>query len=160
MFHYGQNPLDELNRTLLIGGLISMILSSLVFRGIGWMSTVLSLIAAAMLIYAVIRLFAGKPEKRSRENLRFLTMTTGVRTLLNRIGRWFSEAFASIKGLFTKNGGAQRVKKPRKNPTWAELKKYKYFICPQCTQKLRVPRGKGRLRVTCTKCGNVFEIKS
>lgn len=39
-------------------------------------------------------------------------------------------------------------------------KNYKYLNCPQCMQKLRVPRGKGRLRVTCTRCGNKFETKS
>lgn len=41
-----------------------------------------------------------------------------------------------------------------------DRKNYKYLSCPQCMQKLRVPRGKGRLRVTCTRCGNRFETKS
>lgn len=41
-----------------------------------------------------------------------------------------------------------------------DRKNYKYLSCPQCMQKLRVPRGKGRLRVTCTRCGNKFETKS
>ena len=52
------------------------------------------------------------------------------------------------------------IKKAGKNPTWAELKQYKYLICPQCAQRLRVPRGKGRIRVTCINCGNVFETRS
>lgn len=42
----------------------------------------------------------------------------------------------------------------------AERRKYKYLTCPQCMQKLRVPRGKGNLRVTCTKCGYKFNAKS
>ena len=29
--------------------------------------------------------------------------------------------------------------------------------CPACHQKLRVPAGKGRIRVTCSGCGNRFE---
>ena len=41
-----------------------------------------------------------------------------------------------------------------------DRRNYKYLSCPQCMQKLRVPRGKGRLRVTCTRCGNRFETKS
>ena len=55
---------------------------------------------------------------------------------------------------------ARRARRARKNPTWSEIKHYKYLICPQCTQRLRVPRGKGRLIVTCTRCGNRFETKS
>ena len=42
----------------------------------------------------------------------------------------------------------------------AERKKYKYLICPQCRQKLRVPKGKGNIRVTCAKCGCKFNAKS
>ncbi len=42
----------------------------------------------------------------------------------------------------------------------AERKKFKYLTCPQCRQKLRVPKGKGKLRVTCTKCGCKFDAKS
>ena len=29
--------------------------------------------------------------------------------------------------------------------------------CPRCPQKLRVPTGKGRIRVTCSACGTTFE---
>ena len=29
--------------------------------------------------------------------------------------------------------------------------------CPQCRQQLRIPSGKGRIRVTCTACGTQFE---
>lgn len=37
---------------------------------------------------------------------------------------------------------------------------YKFFKCPQCKASMRVPRGKGKIRVTCHKCGNVFITKS
>jgi len=29
--------------------------------------------------------------------------------------------------------------------------------CPSCPQKLRIPAGKGRIRITCTECGTKFE---
>ena len=29
--------------------------------------------------------------------------------------------------------------------------------CPRCSQKLRIPAGKGRIRVTCSGCGTTFE---
>lgn len=35
-----------------------------------------------------------------------------------------------------------------------------YFKCPSCGQQLRVPRGKGRITVTCRGCGASFEEKS
>lgn len=41
-----------------------------------------------------------------------------------------------------------------------ELKEYKYYACPQCAQRLRVPRGKGRIRITCIRCGNRFIKKT
>jgi len=35
-------------------------------------------------------------------------------------------------------------------------KDYKYFKCPNCKQELRVPRGKGKITVTCKKCNTKF----
>jgi len=39
-------------------------------------------------------------------------------------------------------------------------KDYKYFKCPNCKQELRVPRGKGKISVTCKKCNTKFIAKS
>lgn len=39
-------------------------------------------------------------------------------------------------------------------------KDYKYFKCPNCKQELRVPRGKGKIAVTCSKCHTKFIQKS
>lgn len=38
--------------------------------------------------------------------------------------------------------------------------KYKVFKCPNCSQKLRVPRKKGKIVITCRKCGTEFKGKS
>ena len=35
-----------------------------------------------------------------------------------------------------------------------------YFKCPNCGQHLRVPRGKGKITVTCRGCGASFQEKS
>ena len=35
-----------------------------------------------------------------------------------------------------------------------------YFKCPNCSQQLRVPRGKGKITVTCRSCGASFQEKS
>ncbi len=39
-------------------------------------------------------------------------------------------------------------------------KEHRYFRCPNCGQQLRVPRGKGKITVTCRNCGASFEERS
>ena len=39
-------------------------------------------------------------------------------------------------------------------------KEHCYFKCPSCGQYLRVPRGKGKITVTCRGCGASFQEKS
>ena len=39
-------------------------------------------------------------------------------------------------------------------------KTYKYFRCPSCKQSLRVPKGKGNISITCSKCRTVFKKRS
>ena len=149
--------LDELNRALLIVG-ISASLIGMFFKYGTALRYVCTAITAAALIYAAVRIFSGRPEKRNQENLRYLTVTTGLSNFFRNLGDAIRRPFVR-----NKDSSTVRVKKARnakKNPTWSELKQFKYFICPQCAQRLRVPRGKGRLRVTCTRCGNVFEVKS
>ncbi len=40
-----------------------------------------------------------------------------------------------------------------------DRKNYSYFKCPTCKQVLRAPKGRGKIRVTCSRCGNKFERK-
>ncbi|MCH3965912.1 MAG: hypothetical protein LKE46_16985 [Clostridium sp.] len=37
---------------------------------------------------------------------------------------------------------------------------YKIFKCPNCSQKMRVPRHKGKITITCRNCGTSFKGKS
>lgn len=37
---------------------------------------------------------------------------------------------------------------------------HKYFNCPKCHQPVRVPKGKGKIAITCPKCREVFVRKS
>ena len=41
--------------------------------------------------------------------------------------------------------------------TMAQDKDHRYFKCPNCGQQLRVPKGKGKLNITCRNCGVSFE---
>ena len=43
---------------------------------------------------------------------------------------------------------------------WNQRKDYKFFTCPSCKAVMRVPRGRGRIRIVCHKCGNTFTGKS
>ena len=39
-------------------------------------------------------------------------------------------------------------------------RQHKYFSCPRCRQTVRVPRGKGKIAITCPKCKEKFIRKS
>ena len=39
-------------------------------------------------------------------------------------------------------------------------RQHRYFDCPRCRQVVRVPRGKGKIAITCPKCGEKFIKKS
>ena len=151
MFQQQRRGIDELSRTMLIVALVLSIIGMIVSKSVNWLRIVLSLLSGALLVLIVIRMTSKNFNKRYQENMKYLTYETAVKD-------WFRRTFRA------KNAGgaykAPRAKREGKNPTWTELKQFKYLICPQCAQKLRVPRGKGRIRVTCTHCGNVFETRS
>ena len=39
-------------------------------------------------------------------------------------------------------------------------RQHKYFDCPRCRQQVRVPRGKGKISITCPKCKEKFIKKT
>ena len=39
-------------------------------------------------------------------------------------------------------------------------RKHRYFSCPRCRQTVRVPRGKGKIAITCPKCKEKFTKKT
>lgn len=41
-----------------------------------------------------------------------------------------------------------------------DLRNYKYFTCPNCKLKLRVPRGKKEIVITCNRCKTQFDGKT
>ena len=39
-------------------------------------------------------------------------------------------------------------------------KQYKYLVCPECAQMIRVPKNKGNIEVRCPSCKKSFDAKS
>ena len=43
---------------------------------------------------------------------------------------------------------------------WSQRKEYRFFKCPSCRTRLRVPRGKGKINIVCRKCGTSFQRRT
>ncbi len=78
-------------------------------------------------IYVYFRVFSRNVYKRRAENEKYLRAT------------------ASMRGYF--RGLRER---------WRQRRDYRFFRCPSCRTLLRVPRGKGKIKVVCRKCGTSF----
>lgn len=91
----------------------------------------LGLIATAILVYTLWRGLSTQVDDRRNENEVFLDHA-------GRFRPWLRDPRAAFK----------------------EARTYKHVMCPDCGQKVRVPRHKGKLRVTCPKCHTKFEVKS
>lgn len=39
-------------------------------------------------------------------------------------------------------------------------RQHRYYSCPRCRQQVRVPRGKGKISITCPKCKEKFVKKT
>lgn len=77
------------------------------------------------------------------------------RMLSRNINRRFQENQA-FQGLLFRAG--QLFKRFRFNA--GEARKYKIFRCPGCGQKVRIPRGHGKVSIHCPKCGRDFIKRS
>ncbi len=136
-FFQGRYGMDKLNQVLLISAL-GIYAVSLFFRKTVYPYAILNLIYVALMVIMVLRMFSRNLYRRQEELNKFLSFE-------NRIKAWWHDLRSKSKG------NVIDIKSYRE---------YKYLNCPQCMQKLRVPRGKGRLLVTCTKCGCKFQTKS
>ena len=89
------------------------------------------LIGLLCLIYTYFRMLSRNTYKRSLENNRYLQYEYKVK-------RWFA--------------GVKRNMQQRKT--------HHIYKCPSCRQKIRIPRGKGKIEIRCPKCGQTFMKKS
>ena len=52
------------------------------------------------------------------------------------------------------------IKWNNKKKQWQQRKIYRFFRCPMCKQKVRVPKGRGKICITCPKCRQEFVRRS
>ena len=89
------------------------------------------LLALALLGYIYFRMLSRSVYKRQDENGRYLRARYKLQSRL----RLLSER-------------------------WKQRRDYKFFVCPSCRATLRVPKGRGKIKIVCRKCGTSFTGKS
>lgn len=65
-----------------------------------------------------------------------------------------------LEKLFTRKPKAEYGQNYRMEGKVEDKQAYKFFKCPSCRQRIRIPKGKGRIEITCPRCGERFIKKS
>ncbi len=131
-FFSGRNGSDALSVFLTALALVTATAASVITTETA--RIIVSLAAAVLIALAAWRMLSRNIAKRRVENERFLSF------------------FRS----FSKDPQKAEEKKRKKE----ERKTHAYFKCPECKKELRVPRGKGKIRITCPHCGHQFIKKT
>ena len=97
----------------------------------GYVGATLWILALACLVYSYFRIFSRNTAKRYTENAKFLSVKY-------KVTNWFR----------------------RKKERIQQSKTHRFYRCPQCGITTRIPKGKGKIKITCPKCGNTFIRKS
>lgn len=126
----GRYGVDQLSQAL---NMIFLILSLI---GLFTHQTVILVLALIPLIYNYYRMFSKNFQKRYNENRIYTNMTAPIYNFFQRLKLNFR-------------------KKQKRDKT-----KYKYYHCKNCGQELRIPRGKGKVVITCPICKHSFEGRS
>lgn len=129
-FMEGRYGVDAFARFTMIVALACIVIS-IFFPGRSVIGALLNTIGLLAIIYTYFRMLSRNIQKRYSENERYLAVTSGIRQRFNR----------------EKNMMQQR-------------KTHHIYTCPSCGQKIRIPRGKGRIEIDCPKCHTKFIKKS
>lgn len=103
----------------------------LIVFGIFFKVSLLYWVGLAVIIYIYFRMLSKDTPRRYAENQAFLQQ-------YYRLTGWFTGKKQSME----RNKG------------------YRIYKCPQCRQKVRVPKGKGKISIHCPKCSNDFIRRS
>ena len=144
---------DKFTKLILIIGIFLFV------TGYAW------ILGTALIIYSIWRSKSTKGQGRS--NSKYVFEST-KRSFNNKIDD-FKKKIKLIK--IRKNINLVNIVKNmelfntkiKKYKPMENLKERRNFIittCPKCTQKLRLPKGKGKIIVTCSKCCSEFRLKT
>lgn len=97
----------------------------------GGFGSFLNGLALALLILSWFRMLSRNLPRRRAENERYLRRRYQVTGCLRRL-----------------------------KTRWEQRRDYRFFTCPSCHTTLRVPKGRGKIRIVCRKCGSSFTRKS
>ena len=143
-FMQGRYGGDQFNFFLIIASFLLEVTGNIFgIRIIYW-------IGVAMILFAIYGMFSRNIYKRQQENIRFMSFFGRI------TGRKKCGGYYENRG--GQNMGGNRQQRENRRPKDKTV--YCYYNCPSCMQQVRVPAGKGKVRIKCPKCGNVFETHS
>ena len=102
-------------------------------------------------LIAILRMFSKNIYKRQSENLIFISF-------LNKLLKRFKVQIPTNLPPVTFNSLIYSFKVI--NAKFNEFVNFKITKCPSCGQKLRLPRRKGKIVVTCKRCSNKFDLRT
>ena len=168
-FMRGRYGWDQLGTFLMIASFAIEILGR-IFR-----SSIVYYIGLAMFFWMLYRMFSRNIGARVAENQKFIN-------LRNRFANWryFRQQKRGGNARGGYNGNARGGYTGQQGNTYygdfsksheqaarendrAQKKGgtiYCYYYCPNCKQQVRVPAGKGKVRITCPRCNEKFETYS
>jgi ribosomal protein L37AE/L43A len=132
----GRHGGDQLSVALLVLYCVLLALSAIL------RIPLLFYLALAVLVWDVYRMLSRKNERRWKENEWFLRWWTPFRYRT----RNFSGRFSAWQQRATERSRNRQL--------------FREFKCPKCGSTLRVPRGKGKIIITCPVCGTEFQKKT
>lgn len=88
-------------------------------------------LSLALYILSIYRMFSKNLVRRSAENAKFIGLWSGWKRSVRQF--------------------VNRLK---------NIRKYKYFKCPECQSRIRLPRKVGEVTVTCGKCRHTFKQRA
>lgn len=133
-----RNGADELNVTLIVLSIILFLLYP-IFNNEA-LNAALIIVSLISISFALFRTFSTNLAKRREENERFVS-------------------FFKTENKEEKER-RKKEEKERKLKRKEDEKIYSFFFCPKCHKELRVPKGRGKIKIKCPSCGEQFIRKS